>query len=265
GDVLITPAARLSWNSRWGEAVTPSIAAAWVASDRVRLRGGVGRGYRGPSFKELLWDFPNPTAGYLLRGNPDLRPERSWQVSGGVTWTVGGGVSLDAEGYHNSLRDLIELADFGFDPPSGLIRYSARNVSRAMTQGLELGLRWTRRTTDISVGYNLLDTEDRSTGEPLARRARHSGRARAAWNTLNNRLGLSATVAVTGASTFRQLDGELARQSTFVSGDAQARFGLTEQLGVVLGVDNAFDRRPTNWVGIYGRRVYAGLRAGWTP
>ncbi len=265
GDLLITPAARLSWNSRWGEAVTPNLAAAWTASDRVRIRGGVGRGYRGPSFKELLWDFPNPTAGYMLRGNPDLRPERSWQVSGGVTWAVGGGLSLDAEAYHNTLRDLIELADFGFDPPSGLIRYSARNVSRAMTQGLELGLRWTRRTTDIAIGYNFLDTEDRSTGQPLARRARHSGRARAAWNTPNNRVGLSTTVVVTGASSFRQLDGSLARQGTFVSGDAQARVDVTGQLGVVLGIDNVFDRRPTNWVGIYGRRVYAGLRAGWTP
>lgn len=265
GDLLITPAARLSWNSRWGEAVTPNLAAAWTASDRLRIRGGVGRGYRGPSFKELLWDFPNPTAGYILSGNPDLRPERSWQVSGGVTWAVGGGVSLDAEAYHNNLRDLIELADFGFDAPSGLIRYSARNVSRAITQGVELGLRWTRRTTDLTIGYNFLDTEDRSTGEPLTRRARHSGRVRGAWNTPNNRMGLAATVAITGTAPFRQLDGARAEQGTFVSGDVQGRVDLTERLGIVLGVDNVLDQRPTNWVGIYGRRMYAGLRAGWTP
>jgi len=265
GELLITPAARLSWNSRWGEALTPSLAAAWNASDRLRLRGGVGRGYRGPSFKELLWDFPNPTAGYLLSGNPDLRPERSWQVSGGATWAVGGGVSLDGEVYHNNLRDLIELGDFGFDPPSGLIRYAARNVARAFTQGFEVGLRWTRPTTDLSVGYNYLDSEDRATGDPLARRARHSGRARGAWNTPDNRIGVATTLVLTGQSSFQQLDGTRAQQGAFVSVDAQGRIDLAERLGVVLGVDNVLDQRPTNWVGIYGRRMYAGLRAGWRP
>ena len=79
GEVLLNPAARVSWNSRWGAAFTPSVAAAWDATPSLRFRAGVARGFRGPSFKELAWDFPNPFAGYTIRGDPGLTPERSWQ------------------------------------------------------------------------------------------------------------------------------------------------------------------------------------------
>ena len=63
--------------------MTPSLAGAFDVSPSLRLRAGAARGFRGPSFKELTWDFPNPFAGYAIRGNPDLRPEHSWQWSAG--------------------------------------------------------------------------------------------------------------------------------------------------------------------------------------
>ncbi|HEX7023931.1 MAG TPA: TonB-dependent receptor, partial [Gemmatimonadales bacterium] len=137
GRVLFTPAARLSWNSRWGSALTPSLAAAMDLAPSLRLRAGAARGFRGPSFKELAWEFPNPFAGYTIRGNPDLLPERSWQWSVGAAWSITPAVIADVEAYRNDLRDLIELTQTGTDPASGLLLFSPRNVARARTQGVD--------------------------------------------------------------------------------------------------------------------------------
>ena len=128
GRLLLSPAARLSWNSRWGGATTPSLAAAWEAAPTLRFRAGLARGFRGPSFKELAWDFPNPFAGYVIRGNPSVRPEHSWQLSGGVAWAPVGGLVADVEAYRNELRDLIELTPTGNDSTTGLLVFSPQRV-----------------------------------------------------------------------------------------------------------------------------------------
>ena len=50
-------------------------------------------------FKELTWQFVNLGAGYVLQGFPDLLPEHSWNVSGGVEWSPRASVRIDAEVY----------------------------------------------------------------------------------------------------------------------------------------------------------------------
>jgi outer membrane receptor for ferrienterochelin and colicins len=266
GNFLITPAARWGWNSRWGTALTPSVAVAWDVRPALRLRASVGKGFRGPSFKELLWDFPNPSAGYMIAGNPDLVPEQSWQTSGGFSWAVNRSLVVDIDAYRNDIRNLIELAEDGTDSQTGLFRYAAQNVSRARTQGIEFGLRWTSGTWVASAGYNYLDAKDLSTGQTLDRRAAHSGRVRIG-KELDWLRGLRGDLSLvyTGSAPAVQNDGTAGRQGALLTTNAQIRLDLTQNLGVSLGADNLFDSRPAGWIGILGRQIYAGIRTSWAP
>ena len=74
--VLVVPAARLDADSQFGTHATPRLAARWQATDALVGRGSAGFGYRAPSFKELLLDFQNPGAGYVVAGIPSSPPRR---------------------------------------------------------------------------------------------------------------------------------------------------------------------------------------------
>lgn len=266
GRLLLTPASRVSWNSRWGSAVTPSLAGAFDATPALRLHAGAARGFRGPSFKELAWDFPNPFAGYAIRGNPDLRPERSWQWSAGAAWSLFSGLVSEVEVYRNNLTDLIELTQTGTDPASGLLIYSPRNVTRARTQGVELALRWSRPSWYADAEYSRLDARDLNSDLPLDRRAPESARARVGGRLpgLGSTLA-DATLSYTGRAPAQNLDGSAGHQAAFLSASLQLRHDLPGGLGLSIGGDNLFNATPTGWTGVYGRRVYAGIRGTWRP
>ena len=266
GEVLLNPAARVSWNSRWGAAFTPSVAAAWDATPSLRFRAGVARGFRGPSFKELAWDFPNPFAGYTIRGDPGLTPERSWQTSAGLSWSAGGGIVLSGEAYRNSIRDLIELTAAGTDAGSGLLVFSPRNVRRARTQGVELGAHWADADWLASAEYNYLDAEDLATGARLDRRAHHGARLRLGRElAAPGRLRADLTLAYTGSAPAQQPDGSAGRQDDLLSTNAQVQWQAYDDVSIGVGVDNLFDARPSGWTGLVGRRVYLGLGTSLHP
>ena len=263
GKVLLTPTARVTWNSRWGSTLTPSLAAAWELAPTVRVRAAVGRGFRAPSFKELAWDFPNVAAGYIILGNPAVRPERSWQGSTGVTWAFAPGFVTDVELYRNDVRDLVELVLDGIDTATSLIAYSAHNLSRARTQGLELDLRWTGGPWRASVGYNYLDAKDLSTELTLDRRAAHSGRVGLGWTPRPFQADL--TVLYTGSAPALQPGGEIGRQDPFLSVNAQLRRAIGRDVSLSAGVNNLLDATPAGWNALTGRRFYFGLTSTWRP
>ncbi|HTO73660.1 MAG TPA: TonB-dependent receptor [Gemmatimonadales bacterium] len=266
GRFLLTPAARLSWNSRWGTAVTPSLSAAWEQTPSLRWRAAVGRGFRAPSFKELAWDFSNPLAGYIILGNPDLSPERSWQYSAGATWAIAPSLVADAEVYRNDIRDLIQLTVNGTDSTTGLVRYTPLNVANARTQGIEFGLKWSSTAWLVSAGYHYLDATDRSTGERLDRRAANEARL-----ALGRRIGLlqglrgDLAFVYTGSAPALQADGSEGTQEAFLATNFQFRLGVRRGLDCSAGVDNLFDVHPAGWNGVLGRRYYFGLTTTWQP
>ena len=264
GGTVLTGGARLGWNSRWGSNLSPTVGLTRSVGERVRLRGTVARGFRAPSFKELAWHFVNLGAGYVLQGFPDLAPERSWNVSGGVEWSPRASVRIDAEAFWNRVDDLIEPGFVG-NTPSGLLIYSPRNLSDVTTRGVEFGLQSVSALGAISAGYAYLDARAPHTDTPLDRRPTHSARVRGSWAlTAPTTIRLDVTGHLTGEAPILGAggDGRITRIDTrqrFAAVDLQASADPWPSLRLILGVDNLLDARPSGWQALIERRFRVGV------
>lgn len=248
---------RLSWNSKWGTALTPSGGAVFESSQSLRFRATVARGFRGPSLKEQTWTFNNVGAGYVIRGNPDLRPESSWSVSTGLSWAPASGILAQADVYRNDVRNLIDFDTAG--TTGGSTIYTPTNIDRARTEGLELSLRTAWGNWVWLAGYDYLNARNLSTDQPLDRRSHHTARLRMtrllniwAGGTLDFTTRYISSAPITGSAD---------RQGALLSMDAQAEIAPVAGMRFALGVDNILDRQPANYLGLLGRRVYAAIRA----
>lgn len=132
----------------------------------MRLDASLARGFRGPSMKELGWTFANIAAGYVIQGNPDLRPERSWDLSTGVSWSPVRGWLATAEVFRNEMTDLIDFAAVGTNE-TGAAVYTPRNVADARAEGGEAAVRGIHGRWGAEVGYAYLHAADLTTGLPL--------------------------------------------------------------------------------------------------
>ena len=265
GAAVVTGGMRFTRNSRWGSNLSPSLGLTRPLGERLHLRAAVARGFRAPSFKELGWRHVNIGAGYLVEGQSDLQPERSWSVSAGAEWRAAENVIVDAEVYSNRIEDLVELGFVG-NAPSGLVIYSPRNFTDAVTQGFEVSLRTLLGEGELSVGYAYLDAYAGAAREPLDRRARHAGRARAIWTPeALPGLRLDGTLHFTGSApiVLTLPDGVTVpggTQERFTAVDLQAALPLAGNVELLAGVENLLDARPEEWQGIIERRFRLSAR-----
>lgn len=171
GDLLLVPGLRLDDDSQFDDHLSGKLALRYASDERNVWRASYGEGYRAPAFKELYLLFENTSVGYIVEGNPDLKPEvsRSSRLSydhrrGDAVWTV--------ELFHNHLQNLIEASTEGIEV-GGVQHFSYDNVSRAETAGTNLSLRlnWAG-TWDFQYGF--LQARNLTTGSALYGRSRHS-------------------------------------------------------------------------------------------
>ena len=146
---LVGVGARYEIHSTYAGQFNPRLGFVHFLSDRLRLRGGLGRAFRAPTFFELA---------YPGCSNPTLRPEEAWAADLGVEAAPRPGLLLRLNGFYTSARDLIVGGCAPQNVGSARIAgFSAEVVGRLapgwMVQG---NATWT-------------DGADRGTGLPLLR------------------------------------------------------------------------------------------------
>lgn len=205
------------------------------------LFGRIASGYKLPSFYALS---------HPLVGNPDLSPEHSRTIEGGIVhpWDRG---SLRATLFANRYRDLVD-----FDPAT----FSLVNRDRVRVRGVELeGRLQPARTVSLRAALTYLDLE------PSTLRGRPSwqGNVRGAWQA-SPRLELNA--ALRGNS--RVFDSSIPTGPIFSDGHVEFDLGLQYRLSpnarITLSGRNLTDARFEDAVGFPspGRMVRIGLRIG---
>jgi vitamin B12 transporter len=146
----LTAGGRLDENQRFGSFWTWRASALAFAGPATRVRASVGTGFKEPTF------FENFSTSFT-RGNPDLEPERSFSLEGGVEQDLAEGrVELAVTAFAQRFRDLIQFTPVtaGPDDPNFF------NVAAANAAGIEATVR-VRPLPRLegSLSYTWLDTE----------------------------------------------------------------------------------------------------------
>ena len=168
--LILIPGVRLDDNQSFVTAWTPSFSAAYLFRETgTRLKAGYAKGFKAPTLNDLF--FP-PGFGCPAFGNPNLGPEKSWELNAGVEQDlVQDRVKVGATYFHREVQDLIEGRPIPGDP-FGCFR--AENVGSARFDGVELslGIKLLDSLT-VNANYTYLDW-DTADGK-LPRRPRNRG------------------------------------------------------------------------------------------
>jgi outer membrane receptor for ferrienterochelin and colicins len=162
--VVLLPGARLDMDSQFGVAPTPRAALRFDPTREVTLRASYGWGFKAPDFRELYLLFENPSAGYLVEGNTELKPERSQNIGASVEVRPHRSLWLSLQGFYNLLEDRIDTV---LTPATeiGPQRFRYRNVNSALSRGLIASVSVSPMAgLKLDLGYELTDARTRGAG-----------------------------------------------------------------------------------------------------
>jgi outer membrane cobalamin receptor len=175
-----------------------------VPGSGLSFRAAAGTGFKAPSFYAL---------GNPFVGNPDLEPERSRSVEGGVQygWARGGSFSLTA--FYTRFAGLIDFVPDPFPRLENRSVVISKGVSAAASQSFGERL-------NASVQLQFADTRDQETGEKLLNRPRWRSSSLLTWNATDDvtisgrhryvgpRRAFSVPTGVTGLSGYHTVSLE---------------------------------------------------------
>lgn len=171
---VLLPGARVDLDSDFGTYATPRIAARLDPSSWLTLRASFGLGFRAPDFREQLLLFENPSAGYLVEGNPELEPEHSRNFTVGAELHPSPIVWASLSLFRNDLKDMISTELVAAADVGGPMRFQYENISSAYTQGIEASLRLDpMQGLRLDLSYAFVDTRDEELDRPLAGRPKN--------------------------------------------------------------------------------------------
>jgi vitamin B12 transporter len=140
---------RYDLDSNYGAQLNPRLGFVHFVSPVLRLRGGIGRTFRGPSFGELF--FPGCS-------NPALKPETAWSADVGLEAAVHPTLLVRVNTFYTDAQNLI----IGGCNPQNV--GSARILGASAEVLGRVAERWT-----ISTNLTWTNGLDRTTGQPVIR------------------------------------------------------------------------------------------------
>ncbi|HKX49929.1 MAG TPA: TonB-dependent receptor, partial [Candidatus Binatia bacterium] len=189
--LIMIPGIRLDDNESFGTEWTPSVSAAYLFREiGTKLKAGYAKGFKAPTLNELF--FP-PAFGCPAFGNPNLDPEKSWELNAGVEQDVlDDRIKIGATYFHREVKNLIEGRPIA-DDPSGCFR--AVNVGSARFDGVETMLRiQIFAPLSLDTQYTFLNWN--TAGGILPRRPKHRGSV--SLNYLQDGLNVNIAAKIVG-------------------------------------------------------------------
>lgn len=232
---------------------TPKLGLRFAAGEHATLYLQGVRGFRSPPFSDVNIGLYLTSLNYVVKPNPDLKPETSRGLEGGLRWS---GQTLQASLalYDNRYRNLIDSrANLGTDPASGALVFQSVNRASARIRGAELEARWRAAGWLAEARASSARGDDTARDRPLnsvppARASLGLGR-----ETRDGRGGVE--LLLSGARRVDRVDasaGPLFRPAGYARWDADAwwEFGSGARLSLNLG--NLTNRRYWDWNAVRG-------------
>jgi outer membrane receptor protein involved in Fe transport len=140
GTAILEAGMRMAWASQENGEMPAVENTAWSGyggaaipvSKAVKLKGSLGTGLRFPSLGELF--YGGTTGRGSVEGNPDLVPERAFNLEAGIEW-IGPNFIFSTYVFRNSIEDYIERVEVDLMQNPDHLTY--RNLTNGKIKGLE--------------------------------------------------------------------------------------------------------------------------------
>ncbi|RYF26493.1 MAG: TonB-dependent receptor [Flavobacteriales bacterium] len=192
-----TAGLRYDFTNSFGGSVNPSLGFNYALLPQLKLKAGIGTGFKAPDFKSRFLVFYNPTANYLVVGNEALREtitglqqqgeisevrnfllnqlagnlkaERSTSLNFGTEWQPNPYLKIEAGIFYHRLRNQINTIQVATGSGNRPI-YTYQNLPKAINKGIDFSFSATPiKNFEISAGYQYLIAKDLSVIDSIAK------------------------------------------------------------------------------------------------
>lgn len=230
------------------------------------LRFSYGQGYRVPNLKERFYSFDHSHLGYVVIGNPNLKPESSDSYQLGLSLVQNEVWNADINLFWNDVKDLIQTDYDNASSNNGITLYSYSNVAKAQTKGIESSAQWKISPSwSLNGAYTYTEAKDKTLGTFLTRRPKHIARLGSDF-ALNDHLDL--TIRARYQSEEYTDNSNKLRSPDWFSIDTQVDYQINPMISTFVGIDNIFNEQrdfsaPVDYRPLAGRYSYMGVRFHW--
>jgi outer membrane receptor for ferrienterochelin and colicins len=174
-------------HSEYASQLSPKLAVNYKFNENFSLKGSVGYGYKAPDFRQLFFDFTNPSVGYTVLGynvaedrlnqldnegqilkridgisfDEPLKAESAVNYNFG-TFYKKNKLRFDVNAFYNSINNLIDTGIVA-QKSNGQNVFSYFNRSKVFTYGAEFNSTYKfTNEFSVSVGYQYLIAKDKS-------------------------------------------------------------------------------------------------------
>ncbi|MCR4031001.1 MULTISPECIES: TonB-dependent receptor plug domain-containing protein [Flavobacterium] len=174
-------------HSVYASQFSPKLAVNYKIKENFSLKSSIGYGYKAPDFRQLYFDFTNPSVGYTVLGynvaearlsqldqqgqllsrvegvnfNSPLEAESSINFNFG-TFYKKNKLRVDVNAFYNSIKNLIDTRVVA-QKTNGQNVFSYFNISQIFTYGLEFNSTYDfTKDFSVSFGYQYLTAKDKS-------------------------------------------------------------------------------------------------------
>jgi len=263
--LILIPGIRLDDHQTFGTEWSPSFSSSYLFRETgTRVKVGYAEAFKAPTLNELF--FP-PGFGCAAFGNPDLGPERSWELNAGVEQALfGDRINVAATFFHREVSDLIDTGPTP-DPTDPAFCVRAENIGKARFDGVEWLLN-IKLLSFLSLGANYTYLDWDTADGRLTRRPRHRGNVSLNYSYDRFRLNFDAHLigkrddidSVTGGNIKK---GSYARFDLAGSYQLPVKLTLVKNVSVFGKIENLFNRKYEEADGFRARPLnfLLGIRA----
>ncbi|MGF6213733.1 ligand-gated channel protein [Comamonas sp. 4034] len=287
--IALTAGLRMNHDQNYGTDWTPRIYGVWHATPQLSVKGGISTGFKAPNLRAAVADWGQITGGggdpAIIRGNPNLKPEKSTSQELGLIWDNRQNFSSSLTLFNTNFKDKITEVRSCEDTEGGgraIVTGNCSiygtpykfisdrvNVDEATMRGIEATATW-KASDDLrlATNYTFTRSEQKSgafAGKPLNKMPKHMLNATVDWQA-SSKLGVWSRVNFRGAASDYLSRTSMAKGTpSFTFMDLGVNYALSKNVKFSAGVYNLFDKRvdTTDFGAVYdGRRYWAKVTAG---
>ncbi|MDO5531478.1 TonB-dependent receptor [Sutterella sp.] len=140
---IATVGARLHWSDVFDWHVAPRAYLVWKPSEGFSVKGGVANGYRVPQIQQLtngVYSFQSGRNPQHTYGNPDLKPEESWNYELSTTFHIAQAASVTASVFYTDFRNQLDKVYINYAGSGRNQTYDAMDINNGEVEakGVEL-------------------------------------------------------------------------------------------------------------------------------